>query len=225
MWNGKMKALTFTFDDGVYEDKRLCEILNKYKMKGTFNIIGSRLIKRERIKGDKPRLSIDDMRVVYEGHEVAMHTYTHPFLTDLKRESIRYEVLADRAKIRDELDRDPVGIVYPMGAYNETVLEVLSELGVRYGRTNKSTYNFDLPEPDQLLEWKFTCRHHYEHIFELAERFIALKPDRPQLFSVMGHSYEFKTEEDWARIERFCDLVANRDDIFYGTNAECLMLN
>jgi len=223
MWNGKMKALTFTFDDGVYEDKRLCELLNKYKMKGTFNIIGSRLIKRERIKGDKPRLSIDDMLEIYEGHEVAMHTYTHPFLTDLKRESIRYEVLADRAKIRDELGRDPVGIAYPMGAYNETVLEVLSELGVSYGRTNKSTYNFELPEKDCLLEWKFTCRHHHEGLMELAEKFVSMKPDSPQLFSVMGHSYEFDSEEKWAVIERFCEFMSDRDDIFYGTNAECLL--
>ena len=38
MWNGKKKAVTFSFDDGVTQDIRLIEILNKYGLKGTFNL-------------------------------------------------------------------------------------------------------------------------------------------------------------------------------------------
>ena len=38
MFNGKMKALTFSYDDGVLQDERLIEIFNKYGLKGTFNI-------------------------------------------------------------------------------------------------------------------------------------------------------------------------------------------
>ena len=32
MWNGKKKAITFSFDDGVLQDKRLIDIFNKYKL-------------------------------------------------------------------------------------------------------------------------------------------------------------------------------------------------
>ena len=38
MWNGKNKAVTFSFDDGVLQDKRTIEILNKYGLKATFNL-------------------------------------------------------------------------------------------------------------------------------------------------------------------------------------------
>ena len=38
MWNGKKKAVTFSFDDGVTQDIRLIEIFNKYGLKGTFNL-------------------------------------------------------------------------------------------------------------------------------------------------------------------------------------------
>ena len=38
MYNGKMKAVTFSFDDGVTQDKRLIEIFDKYGLKCTFNI-------------------------------------------------------------------------------------------------------------------------------------------------------------------------------------------
>ena len=33
MWNGKLKAVTFSFDDGVLQDKRTIDILNKYNLK------------------------------------------------------------------------------------------------------------------------------------------------------------------------------------------------
>ena len=35
---GKFKAVTFSYDDGVRQDLRFAEILDKYNMKGTFNI-------------------------------------------------------------------------------------------------------------------------------------------------------------------------------------------
>ena len=37
---GKHKVLTFSYDDGRQEDRRLVEIFNRYGMKGTFNING-----------------------------------------------------------------------------------------------------------------------------------------------------------------------------------------
>ena len=38
MWNGKKKGVTFSFDDGVKQDIRTIEILNKYGLKGAFNL-------------------------------------------------------------------------------------------------------------------------------------------------------------------------------------------
>ena len=37
---GRAKALTFSYDDGVEQDIRFVELLNKYNMKGTFNLNG-----------------------------------------------------------------------------------------------------------------------------------------------------------------------------------------
>ena len=35
---GKLKAVTFSYDDGVRQDERLIEVFDKYCVKGTFNI-------------------------------------------------------------------------------------------------------------------------------------------------------------------------------------------
>lgn len=38
MFQGKMKAITFSYDDGVVQDRRLISLLNKYGLKATFNL-------------------------------------------------------------------------------------------------------------------------------------------------------------------------------------------
>ena len=38
MWNGKNKAVTFSYDDGIEQDKRLVDIFNTYGLKCTFNL-------------------------------------------------------------------------------------------------------------------------------------------------------------------------------------------
>ncbi len=38
MFQGKMKAVTFSYDDGVTQDQRLIALLNKYGLKCTFNL-------------------------------------------------------------------------------------------------------------------------------------------------------------------------------------------
>ncbi len=37
MFNGKKKAITFSYDDGVTQDIRHVELFNKYSLKATFN--------------------------------------------------------------------------------------------------------------------------------------------------------------------------------------------
>lgn len=38
MFQGKKKAITFSYDDGVTQDIRLIEIFNKHNLKATFNL-------------------------------------------------------------------------------------------------------------------------------------------------------------------------------------------
>ena len=86
MFDGKMKALTFSYDDGVGQDVRLIEIFNKYGLKGTFNL-NSKLLGRKENKSeimgkmiDRPTARPEDVKYIYEGHEVAAHTLGHPLL-------------------------------------------------------------------------------------------------------------------------------------------------
>lgn len=84
----KLKAITFSYDDGVTQDIRLIELLNKYNLKCTFNLNSELLGNKGMLKNGSMRISHykihpEDVKSVYEGHEVAVHTLTHPNLTEL----------------------------------------------------------------------------------------------------------------------------------------------
>ena len=38
MWQNKLKAVTFSFDDGVLQDQKMIDILDNYGLKATFNL-------------------------------------------------------------------------------------------------------------------------------------------------------------------------------------------
>lgn len=225
MWQGKKKALTFSYDDGVQEDKRLIEIFNRYGMKGTFNI-GSALLDESKGWHEHHRglwisyINAAEIKELYRGHEVAVHTANHLDLTTLDAAALRREVHGDKAALEALLGTDVVGMAYPYGAYNDEVIGAVRDAGLRYARTIEDTRSFALPADP--LRWGHTCHHACDCLFDLAEEFLAADPEEPMLFTVWGHSYEFRVLENWERIEAFCAKMAHREDIAYITNREAL---
>ena len=82
MFNGKKKALTFSYDDGVTQDIRLIEIFNKYNLKATFNL-NSELLGMDGmlvcngVQVSHTKNNPEDIKYIYEGHEVAVHTFEY----------------------------------------------------------------------------------------------------------------------------------------------------
>ncbi len=225
-WTNKYKkAITFSYDDGVEQDLRLLDILNKYNLKATFNLNtglddkSNSWIYKERL--EVKRLNLEKYVDAYKGHEIAVHTLTHPNLCALDNEAMERELLGDRENIERIFGVKPTGMAYPYGAYSDKVVEKLRQYGFKYARGVESSYSFDVQE--NLLVFKPTCHHDDERLFELAERFLATETDKPQIFYVWGHAYEFEGNNNWDRFEKFCKLISGRDDIFYGTNKEVLL--
>ena len=97
---GKKKAFNVTYDDGVLQDVRFVELLNQYGLKGTFNL-NSALIENEfewiHEKGCVvKRLKTDAVKSLYAGHEVASHTLNHPYMHDLSKEGVIWELAQDK---------------------------------------------------------------------------------------------------------------------------------
>ena len=215
-WNGKRKALTFSYDDGVWQDERLADLFCRHHMLCTFNVNSALL-------GDEKGrcLSLDKARKVYRGHEVAVHTLTHPHLESLSRDDVLAEVLGDKKALAAMFGTPVTGMAYPYGTYSDLVADVLKKCGIAYSRTVEASLGFDIP--NDLLRLKPTCHHDHPDVFELAEAFLKDESDKPLLFYIWGHSYEFDQKGNWARMEDLLALLAGREDVFYGTNGQVLL--
>lgn len=229
MWNGKKKALTFSFDDGVTQDEKLIALLDRYGLKATFNInSGFFGGKNELIRNGVPvrhdKLTKEDAMRVYAGHEIAAHTLTHPLLTKADDAEVLRQVEADRCALSDIFGRDIVGLAYPCGGknYDARVKQLVEErTGCRYARTIESTGSFVLPSDPYA--WNPTVYYiDTDKMFALGEKFLEMTPDTPQLFYIWGHAYELDAWNFWERFEDFCRMMSGKDDIFYATNREVL---
>ena len=227
----KLKAITFSYDDGTTQDIQLIELLNKYGLKATFNL-NSGLMGRYDIlnlngkKVSHYKLAQKDIKRVYEGHEVAVHTLTHPNLTMCGDDEVIYQVEKDRLQLSDILGYEIVGMAYPSGGVNndERVARIIkNNTGVKYSRTITSNEKYD-PQ-DNLYRFEPTVYYiDFEKMVSLGERFVELETDTPKLFYIWGHSYELDYSADFrAKLEEFFKLISNRSDIFYGTNKEVLL--
>ena len=134
MFNGKSKAVTFSYDDGVTQDIRLVEMLNKYGLKATFNINSELLGKSGELSRGGTKVSHNkvnpcDVRSIYSGHEVAVHTLTHPNLTTLEDTEVIRQVETDRLNLSELCGYEVVGMAYPCGGVNndDRVAEIIHE--------------------------------------------------------------------------------------------------
>ena len=225
----KKKAITFSYDDGVVQDTRLIELLNTYGLKCTFNLNSEKLgtpyylnHKGQRINHYK--IHPQDVREQYAGHEVAVHTLTHPDLVKLDDAEIIRQVEQDRLNLSDLVGYEVVGMAYPFGTADQRVADVIrNHTGVRYSRTVTNTDSF-APQENLYLFNPNVYHLQWDRMFKMAEDFLALEAETPQIFYVWGHAYEMDYDSSyWMKLEELFRLVSGKADIFYGTNKEILL--
>ncbi len=137
-WNGKNKSVTFSYDDDKLYDRRLVELFNQYGLKATFNLNSAYL----GFKG-KNVVTHEEVKRLYNGHEVAAHTLLHPRLEEEPDHSIVWQVETDRKALSDLAGDDVVGMVYPYGMQkrDDRAISIIKQnTKVEYARTTNSTY-------------------------------------------------------------------------------------
>lgn len=230
MWNGKKKAVTFSYDDGVTQDIRLIEIFSKYNLKATFNLNSGLLGKegsliRNGVRVDHTKIPAPDVRAVYDGHEVAAHTLTHPALRTLSDEEVVRETEEDRQALSALCGYEVLGMAYPGGGVNHDARVerlIREKTGIRYARTTDACGSF-APQEDRFAFAPTVYHLETDAMFALGETFLASESPSPQLFYIWGHSYEFDAWNFWERFEDFCRMISGNDEVFYGTNREVLL--
>lgn len=119
--NPDRKWIALTFDDGPHPmyTPKLVAILNKYRVKATFFVVG----KMAEQYPDLVHL------LQQNGHAIGNHTYHHVNLTRLTPEQIAVEIKACGKVIQSITGQAPHLFRPPGGDYNQTVAQIAQSLG------------------------------------------------------------------------------------------------
>ncbi|WP_407382642.1 polysaccharide deacetylase family protein [Ruminococcus sp.] len=218
---GKTKAFNVTYDDGVLQDIRFVTLLNQYNLKGTFNL-NSGLMENEfewiHESGKSiKRLSKEKAVPLYQGHEIACHTLTHPYMNDLSEQEILHELQADKANLEKLFGREVKGFAVPFDYYSERIESCVRQSGFSYARISQESRSF-MPQTD-FFNWKATVFHTDSQLEELTRQFIETDLELA-VFQIVGHSYDLDVEDMWDRIENVFRMIAAHDEILPMTTIE-----
>ena len=219
---GMEKAITFSYDDGVVADKKLIAIMDKYGLKGTFNL-NSKLFNVPEWHG-----RMDEEQTINtfknSGHEVALHGARHIFLGKVPLPLAVKEVADNRAYLEEKFGCIVNGMAYAYSGVDDETVQALKALGVQYARTTVSTHSFAIPS--DWLHLNPTVHHTEPCLKVLTDKFLSGKPSdefknrEPWLFYIWGHSYEFDDNDNWDVIEDVCRRISQAGGVWAATNGD-----
>ncbi|QGM31962.1 polysaccharide deacetylase family protein [Bacillus sp. N3536] len=142
------KYIALTFDDGPNKSSTsaILDILNKHKIKATFFVLGNRVEKYPDII----------KREYEEGHEIGIHTWSHPILTKLSIKEIEKEILSTSNELIKITGEAPSLVRPPYGAYNQDVKAAVNNPLVLW---SVDTLDWKTKNPASILQMvkKSTC--------------------------------------------------------------------
>lgn len=217
---GLTKALILSFDDGVEQDRRLVELLNRYGLKGTFHLNSGFFGKEVSWLPARPKyVEVREVRELYAGHEVALHTHTHPDMTTVDVPTFREQIRKNREVLESLTGVTVTSFAWPFGRADEKSALRLETAGVTSGRLIDRKGDFGLPE--NWLLWKPTA--HYSGASSLVEEFLKRKSPEPELLFLWGHSWEMDKGEPgyrWEDFEDLCRQLSRGTDLWITTMGE-----
>ena len=210
------------WDDGVFTDIRLTEILKKYNAKATFNLC-SGLISEKSVetkwypltKEDLPsmqaffsgRVGLDRLREVYSGFEVASHCDLHENAQKVEPQEFLRSAVKCREFLEDFFQKECRGFAWPYGTHTDETADLLKKAGFAYGRTVSNTKNvLDYKDPLRLDSSCHFMNRNFWNIYNDAK-------ENSGVFYFWGHSYEMMDyERYWQTFEFIISTISSDPD-------------
>ncbi len=129
----KQVAISFDAAWGADKTAKIVELLDEYSVGATFFLVGFWVDKYP-----------DEVKLIHEhGYEIGTHSNTHPDLAKMSAEAVNLELTESIKKINAVVDTKVELFRAPFGAYNNTVLDMATSLGLQ-------TIQWDVDS----LDWK-----------------------------------------------------------------------
>lgn len=226
--------VTTSWDDGHVLDLKLADILRTYSLKGTFYIAPeNREFSQDNLLTDEQILDLS------KDFEIGAHTVTHPHLSKVDNATAQYEILESKLMLEKIINKKVTSFCYPAGMYTKRDVMLVKKSGYLTARTVERFHN-SLAKPLELG----TTIHTYDHWSDIPQivktvnfnlatfvklfrrwDLLAMKMFDTVLtdggvFHLWGHSWELENRQEWARLDRVCSYISNRQSVKYVTNSE-----
>lgn len=218
---GKSKALILTYDDGVEEDIKFVNLIEKYNLKGCFNLnfglMESHFEWKHQSGKTIKRLSLQTAVQLYKKHEIASHTMTHPYLEKLNEREILQEMVMDKENLELVFERKVKGFALPFNFFSPLIKECIKKTGFEYGRISEESFSSE-PVTDY-----FAWRPSIFHLNNKLENFINsfLQTDNElAICTIAGHSYDLEVENKWNLFENILKRINDNKNILSMTMSE-----
>ena len=219
--DGKKMAFNITYDDGVLQDIRFVEMLNRYNIKGTFNLNSELMYQQFEWVHESglvvKRLPADIATGLYCGHEVASHTLTHPYMHNLSEAEIIHQMQQDKHNLEQLCGKEVSGFAVPFSFYSQLIADCAEKCGFEYSRCSDESYSYNPPE--NYYRWMAGTYHVNPRFKEFTEGFFSTDTELA-LLQIVGHSYDLETENMWEYMENLLKRISEDENVISMTNCE-----
>ncbi len=239
--------VTTSWDDGHPEDIHIIELLERYKLRGTFYVPTDQ---------SSIRMSNEALRRLAYTQEIGAHTIHHEHLVGLSDDRLWREVSGSKEILEQIVGCPVVMFCYPYGQYDESVREIVKRAGFRGARTTRTfvvndrfdalemgttLHVFPHPYLPARLDWqtlRYTLlRNRYLAIniyhlrlsigafvnwVELAKRIFDYVLNNGGVWHLWGHSWEIDHFRMWNQLEQVLEYISGRREVLYLTNGELI---
>lgn len=231
----KAVIVTTSWDDGHKLDMKIVDLLEDYKLKGTFYLPLN-------YKDMNEKLSKADIKSISDVQEVGAHSISHPILTKISLDKAHEEILHSKEKLEEIIKKRVECFSYPFGCFNQEIKSIVKECKFLCSRTTKE---LDLSWSTDPFEMNTTIRvaNHYIGYFSpliklkllsinnildwehLSKSLFNLVYKQGGVFHLWGHSWEIDENNNWAKLENLFKYISKREDVLYLKNSDIFKLN
>ena len=200
------KYFLLSFDDGTIYDRRFVELLNKYHIRGTFNL-NSGLEDFVWLYEDRfpvRRQILSEVGDLYRGHEIASHSLHHHWLNTLTPPQISREIGEDCEMLKKTFGLQEIGFGVPFTACGEREIRIIRKF-VRYIRLSEFSESFALPKDPYHIP--IHALYNDADVREKISRFAESDLENA-LFVMAGHSYELEVLNHWQYMEKLLQFIS-----------------
>lgn len=136
----KQVAISFDAAWGNEQTEKLLDILDKYKVKATFFLVGDWV--------DNFPDSVTD--IAKRGHDIGNHSNTHPYMTKLSTADMSGQIQACNEKVKKLTGKSPTLFRAPYGDYNNDVVKTVKSLNMYCIQWDVDSLDWKDPTPEQI---------------------------------------------------------------------------